>query len=274
MPSSSVPTRRDWLTDAGLLVAALAAITSSGAALAGLARLAGWPAWLALMLPATIDLYAITATRVWLSRQTVTDKMRRYAAANALAGIGASVVGNAAYHALVAGAFNVPRWVLIVAVSMIPPTVIGALAHLVALRTREGEVRQTTSTRSGSRSADRTAEARTNADRSGTDQPGRSMRTARARTATPDRAMPEQPAALGGPADADQWTDAIAAYRTSVEQGEPLSERKLADRYGQSRRWARKVMDTARVDDATTDTGSADTPRLTLAASQTSGGAT
>ena len=132
-------TGRDWLTEAGLLVAALAAVISSGAALAGLARLAGWPAWLAVMLPATVDLYAITATRVWLSRRTTSPVVRRYAAANALTGIAASVTGNAAYHGLVAGAVSVPRWLLVVVVSTVPPIVIGALAHLTALRHREAE---------------------------------------------------------------------------------------------------------------------------------------
>jgi hypothetical protein len=35
---------------------------------------------------------------------------------------------------------------------------------------------------------------------------------------------------------------AVSAYRSSVQKGEPLSERKLAGMFGKSRRWARSRM--------------------------------
>lgn len=262
----ALSTRRDWLTDAGLLVAALAAITSSGAALAGLARVAGWPSWLALMLPATIDLYAITATRIWLSRRTTSERARRYARANALIGIGASVAGNAVYHALAAGAVHVPRWVLVVAVSMVPPTVIGALAHLLALRSVDIEPRRSSTPRTTRHAtADRTAdESKTQnqgdrSTRTTTKAPGRSTRTS---DTEPNRPSPRP--------DTDQVAEAVREYRASAQRGEPLSERKLADQFGQSRRWARKVIDAAR--EATPDAADDERPRLTLAGSEAQGG--
>ncbi len=47
--------------------------------------------------------------------------------------------------------------------------------------------------------------------------------------------------------DGDIEAAAVAAYRTSVQNGDPLSERKLADMFGKtSRRWARSRMAEAR----------------------------
>lgn len=233
-------TGRDWLTEAGLLVAALAAVISSGAALAGLARLAGWPAWLAVMLPATVDLYAITATRVWLSRRTTSSVVRRYAAANALTGIAASVTGNAAYHGLVAGAVSIPRWLLVVVVSTVPPIVIGALAHLTALRHREAEpatVRRTSNraTSGADRRAERTSGTRAEPDGA-------------SRTAGPGVGERANHARRSGSTVVDHavWGDAVEAYRASVETGEPLSERRLAQAHGLSRRQARKAITAVR----------------------------
>lgn len=266
MTKSVLATRRDWLTDAGLVVAALAAIVSSGAALAGLARFAGWPAWLALMLPATIDLYAITATRIWLSRRTTSDRAKRYARANAFAGIAASVAGNAVYHALAAGAVHVPRWVLVVAVSMVPPTVIGALAHLIALRSNDAEPRRASSPRTT-----RHATASQASGGSDADHGHRSGRTSTKAPAGPERTSASGPPATDTGADADQMAAAVQEYRTSVDSGEPLSERKLADRFGQSRRWARKVIDASR--DETAGPAGDERPRLRLAASEAQEGA-
>jgi len=47
--------------------------------------------------------------------------------------------------------------------------------------------------------------------------------------------------------DLDTEAAAVAAYRASVQDGQPLSERKLAARFGKtSRRWARNRMAEAR----------------------------
>ncbi len=68
----------------------------------------------------------------------------------------------------------------------------------------------------------------------------------------PDQAdHPDQAADhLGAPADQIPGRDVIAAavsaYSSSVQKGEPLSERKLAGMFGKSRRWARSRMAEAR----------------------------
>ncbi|MFC4529143.1 hypothetical protein [Sphaerisporangium dianthi] len=131
---AQVTTRRDWIADAGIAVVAVAALISSASALTGLAKLAAWGDELSLLLPLMVDAYGITSTRIWLSKATRSPRVRRHAAGNAVAAIVMSVVGNVVYHAIQAKALVVPSWVLVVAVSVVPPVTIGLLSHLVALR--------------------------------------------------------------------------------------------------------------------------------------------
>jgi hypothetical protein len=57
---------------AGMATAAVSAAVASFAGLRGLPMIAGWPDRLAWLLPVTIDAYAMTSSRVWL-----TDNRRR-----------------------------------------------------------------------------------------------------------------------------------------------------------------------------------------------------
>lgn len=138
-PNSVDPTQadsgRDWVVDLGLTIGGLAAIIASFKTLKDLAHLAGWGD-LDWLLPLTLDTFVITATRVWLSRRTRSRKVRRFAMANAIGAIALSLAGNASYHAINAGAWHLGRyfWLLIVAVSSIPPLAIGLISHLAVLR--------------------------------------------------------------------------------------------------------------------------------------------
>jgi hypothetical protein len=88
---------------------------------------------LALLLPITIDAYAMTSARVWLAGTGNTGRARRFARANAVGAIVASVVGNAAYHAISVGLLTV-SWPIVVLVGAVPATVLGLTAHLHTLR--------------------------------------------------------------------------------------------------------------------------------------------
>lgn len=138
---------RDRGTYGGMLAVAVAAAVLSFSALAGLAELAGvsgavpLPAGggfrLAWLLPIAVDAYAVTATRVWL-RTAGTVRTRRYARRNAIGAIALSVAGNAAYHALTAAGVTSladvrAGWVVVVAVSAVPPVMLGLVGHLHAL---------------------------------------------------------------------------------------------------------------------------------------------
>jgi hypothetical protein len=129
---------RDGWVVAGMAVAAASAATASFTGLRGLALVAGWPDRLAWLLPVTIDAYAMTSARVWLAGRTHTRRGRRFAQANAIGAIVASIVGNAAYHAISVHLLSV-SWPIVVLVGAVPATVLGLTAHLHALRDRPEE---------------------------------------------------------------------------------------------------------------------------------------
>lgn len=128
------PVRRDWLLATGMILVGLAAAASSFSGLFDLAHRTGWLIWLCALLPLTVDAYAMTATRVWLAKSTRNSPARRWAKVNAIGAITVSVAGNAVDHALTAGVFPL-GWPLVVAVSAIPPVVLGLLVHMAHLRT-------------------------------------------------------------------------------------------------------------------------------------------
>lgn len=140
LPDASGATRPDWVTAVGMAGVAAAAIILSFTALSGLGRLAGWGA-LAPLLPLTVDAYGLTATRVWLTKRTKSQRVRRFAARNAVGAILASVAGNAVYHAVTAKAVVLGSWtwVMVVMVSAVPPITIGLVSHMIALRSRDRE---------------------------------------------------------------------------------------------------------------------------------------
>jgi DNA-binding transcriptional regulator YiaG len=131
--SGTPESQRDVLFALGMAAVSLAAAISSYSGLASLADLVGWNHRLGLLLPLTIDAYALTATRVWLSPKTASRKARRWAKGNAIGAIATSVAGNAVSHAANAHVFHV-TWPIVVAVSAIPSIVLGLITHLWHLR--------------------------------------------------------------------------------------------------------------------------------------------
>lgn len=129
---------RDWWVVAGMTVTALSAAVSSFSGLHSLAAATGWPEALSPLLPFTIDAYAMTATRVWLSKATGSAAARRFARWNAIGAIGLSLVGNAAWHLIAAKVLAV-TWPIVVLVGAVPPAVLGLLSHLAVLRGQDDE---------------------------------------------------------------------------------------------------------------------------------------
>jgi hypothetical protein len=127
--------RRDWWVVLGLAVTATSAAVSSFAGLRGLAVVAGWPVWLAPLLPATIDSYAMTSVRVWLAESTRSVRARQFSRANAICAIVLSLTGNAVYH-LVAVGLLAASWPVVVAVGAVPALVLGLVSHTAVLRTQ------------------------------------------------------------------------------------------------------------------------------------------
>src|SRR5918992_2959411 len=154
---------RDGWVMAGMLIAAASAAVASFTGLRGLALIAGWPDRLAWLLPLTVDAYAMTSARVWLAASTHSVAARRFARANALGAIAASIAGNAAYHAVGAGLLSV-SWPIVVVVGAVPAAVLGLTAHLHALSGR-GASEPPPRGRTGSGTQARTSGARDGAPR-------------------------------------------------------------------------------------------------------------
>lgn len=118
----------------GMLIAAASATVASFTGLRGLALITGWPQRLAWLLPLTLDAYAMTSARVWLAATTRARRARRFARANAIGAIAASIAGNATYHAVTVGLLAVSP-PIVVLVGAVPAAVLGLTAQLNALRT-------------------------------------------------------------------------------------------------------------------------------------------
>ncbi|MQA64166.1 MAG: DUF2637 domain-containing protein [Actinophytocola sp.] len=123
--------RRDIWMWIGIGTVALAAAVMSFDALRRLAVRAGVVAELAWLLPLAIDAAVVVATRAWLIGYT-SARVTSYARSLAVASLGLSVAGNATEHGMAAYTITTPWWV-VVAVSAVPPAMLGAIAHLAAL---------------------------------------------------------------------------------------------------------------------------------------------
>lgn len=137
-PNTETAAPRDVWVMAGMATAAASAAVASFTGLRGLALDTGWPPRLAWLLPVTLDAYAMTSARVWLAATTRAGRARRFARANAVGAIVASIAGNAAYHAVAVGLITV-SWPIVVLVGAVPATVLGLTAHLHAVRTPRGD---------------------------------------------------------------------------------------------------------------------------------------
>jgi Protein of unknown function (DUF2637) len=131
--NASSPPRDLWVM-AGMLIAAASAAVASFTGLRGLALITGWPPRLAWLLPVTLDAYAMTSARVWLASTTRARRARRFARANAIGAITASIAGNATYHSVTVGLMHITP-PIVVLVGAVPAAVLGFTAHLHALRT-------------------------------------------------------------------------------------------------------------------------------------------
>lgn len=116
-----------------LAVVASAAAVLSFDALLGLALLCGFRPVLAPLLPLTIDAGAAAGSLVWLTRPV--GRARSFGRVLALVLLAGSVAGNALGHGLVAYGAP-PHWWVVVAVSAVPPAVLGAVVHLAVLARR------------------------------------------------------------------------------------------------------------------------------------------
>lgn len=126
-----VPTRAKKELGAGTLAGLLAAEAMSSVRLFGLGERVGFAWYLAWLLPAALDIYAITMVR-FFSLVPSAHPMRRKAAHEAIIALVITVSCNAVYETIIAFASQLPAWApraLFVIVSALAPFVAGRLIH-------------------------------------------------------------------------------------------------------------------------------------------------
>jgi hypothetical protein len=170
--TASPPPRDAWVMT-GMVIAAASAAVASFTGLRGLALVTGWPQRLAWLLPVTLDAYAMTSARVWLAGTTRSRRARRFARANAIGAIAASIAGNATYHSVTVGLLAVSS-PIVVLVGAVPAAVLGLTAHLHALRTLADDEHET---QAGPRSVAERAEDGPKSGPKDHPQPGLGTRT-------------------------------------------------------------------------------------------------
>lgn len=114
-----------------LAVVSAAAAVLSFASLRDLAGLCGFSSSLAWLLPVVVDAGAAAGATIWLSGHAP-DSAQSYARTLTLTLLAASVLGNGVVHYLTAYGLR-PAWWLVVAVSAVAPSVLGAVVHLSVL---------------------------------------------------------------------------------------------------------------------------------------------
>ncbi|MBB6343765.1 hypothetical protein FHU36_000274 [Nonomuraea muscovyensis] len=140
--------KRDWVLIVSVVLVAASTVIASFTAQAGLGVLAGWKAGvdvfgvelrLSWLLPLTVDAYGIGATRIATNKRAYSAEVRRHAFGHALAAVAVSVVANAVFHLIEAGVIVLgsSAWLLVVAVSIVPPVALGGLAHLLSIAARD-----------------------------------------------------------------------------------------------------------------------------------------
>jgi hypothetical protein len=249
----SAPVRvRDPWSFGGLLLVGAAAAVLSFSALADLARFCnitgtvpvfGFEFQLAWLLPLAVDVFAVTATRIWLRRRVSAEAIR-FARGSAWSAIVATVVGNA-YHGFLTGQGRID----VVIVAAAPAVALGALVHLAVLvgRSPDDEPDPKPSDPWAGLVDDVLAEPWHRAIREWIDQ------------------MPTAPRHPGEPADRpapdrSEPDEVLAADLRSADadpgrNGRPLSRDEVIARYGVGARRAKRLRELADALDQRSETG-------------------
>lgn len=139
-PIAALPESERKALSAGIAFALVCAAALSAPTLYELARLIGFAAALAWLLPAALDGYA--GTSIWIGRRiTRTHPAAKAARRNARLALLLTIACNGLYHLLMLAGSSIPRGLhigLLVAVSSLPPFIVDRLLHLNAIANGTG----------------------------------------------------------------------------------------------------------------------------------------
>jgi len=199
----------------------------------------------AITLPVGVEAYGAYALGAWLAPGGVPATARAFARRSAIGALALGMAGQVIYHLLAAAHAARAPWPVVVLVSCMPVVTLGfgaALTHLLraAASAGPGPARAAVPLERAAGPAAPPGPARPalSAERPFRDSPARVPARA---AAAPGRAGPRAAVPPDGP-DRAGLAAARAAYRASVQRGEPLSARALATAHGISRRQAANIV--------------------------------
>jgi hypothetical protein len=200
----------------------------------------------AITLPVGVEAYGAYALGAWLAPGGVPATARLFARRSAIGALALGMAGQVIYHLLAAAHATRAPWPVVVLVSCMPVVTLGfgaALTHLLRAAgapVPPGRVTVPPAPR------ERAAVPPVGRPALSTERPFRDgpVRVPARLATAPGRAGPRAARAAGPPDGADRGSlgAARAAYRASIQRGEPMSARALASAHGISRRQAANVV--------------------------------
>jgi hypothetical protein len=207
----------------------------------------------AITLPIGVEAYGAYALGIWLTPSRVPDRAREFAKWSGLGALAYGMTGQVAFHLLAAAHYVRAPWPVVVAVSCMPVITLGfgaALTHLLLVDIPAQEEAASEATLEAIAEAieepviEATPEAVEVASEVASGEPCEVPSAAPPEVAAsvPEEKPAEKPAKEPRPravriSEDPEAKRARTEYRKSVSQGQPLSDRALAAKFGRSRTW-------------------------------------
>lgn len=205
----------------------------------------------AIVLPLGVEAYSAYALGAYLTSRRLSQETRRFARGSALGSLALGLMGQVAYHLMVARGMHHAPWWVTTAVACIPVIMLGLAASLSHMISRDGEAVREDRTQQP-HDADRTDQARPAADICGqprTPADEEEPPAVRDRTDPDEQIRTAQTGQVKVPVDRAATVEALAQdIRTAEAAGQEWRPDypELMSRTGYGRSWAEKAVRDAR----------------------------
>jgi hypothetical protein len=206
----------------------------------------------AITLPIGVEAYGAYALGTWLHSAGVPARARKFAQRSAIGALILGMLGQVIYHLLAAAHRTRAPWPVVVLVACLPVAVLGLAATLAHLRHAGDATPEATKEPEPSATEEPSAEATKEPPERAITEPSREAigeshqkaieGPSGEATGEPEQVPPKperrEPRAISArPAKDPEAERAHRAYRKSVREGAPLSDRALGAMFGRSRTW-------------------------------------
>jgi hypothetical protein len=202
----------------------------------------------AITLPIGVEAYGAYALGTWLRATGVPARARKFAQRSAIGALILGMLGQVIYHLLAAAHRSRAPWPVVVLVACLPVAVLGLAATLAHLRHAGEPAEDATKEPEPRATEEPSAEAIREPSKRAIQEPRREAiaeshqkaiegPSAEAIGEPPEPQRREPRTDRARPSKDPEAERARAAYRKSVRDGHPLSDRALGDLFGRSRTW-------------------------------------